>query len=95
MSFQLECPNCGLREVADFVFGGEVARRPTGSVTLRELSAYNYLRRNVAGVQREWWFHRSGCRAWFLAARDTRTNEVLWSALPELAPAGELGEDGR
>ena len=39
--------------------------------------AYNYFRRNVAGVQREWWFHRSGCGAWFLAERDTRTNEVL------------------
>jgi sarcosine oxidase delta subunit len=42
----------------------------------------------VAGVQREWWFHRSGCRAWFLAERDTRTNEVQWTALPADAPAG-------
>ena len=46
-----------------------------------------YFRRNVAGVQREWWYHRSGCRAWFLAERDTRTNEVLWTALPEQAPS--------
>ena len=36
----------------------------------------------VAGVQREWWNHRSGCRAWFIAERDTRTNEVLSVALP-------------
>ena len=28
-------------------------------------------------MQREWWYHRSGCRAWFIAERDTRTNEVL------------------
>ena len=49
----------------------------------RELNAYNYFRRNVAGVQREWWYHRSGCRAWFLAERDTTTNEVRWVGLPE------------
>ena len=36
-----------------------------------------YFRDNVAGVQREWWQHRAGCGEWFLAERDTRTNEVL------------------
>ena len=48
----------------------------------RELGAYNYFRDNVAGVQREWWFHRSGCGEWFLAERDTRTNAVLLTELP-------------
>ncbi len=38
---------------------------------------YLYFRRNVAGVQREWWFHRVGCERWFRAERDTRANEVL------------------
>jgi heterotetrameric sarcosine oxidase delta subunit len=83
VSFLLTCPNCGTREVTDFGFGGEVSRRPRERPTLRELGAYNYFRRNVAGVQREWWFHRSGCREWFLAERDTRTNDVHWTALPE------------
>jgi sarcosine oxidase subunit delta len=87
MSFLLACPNCGAREVTDFGYGGEVSRRPSGVATPRELNAYNYFRRNVAGVQREWWVHSSGCRAWFLAERDTRTNKVLWTALPERAPA--------
>lgn len=77
MSFLLACPHCGVREVTDFGFGGEVGSRPAGSPSRRELNAYNYFRRNVAGVQREWWYHRSGCRAWFVAERDTRTNEVL------------------
>ena len=45
--------------------------RPASRPDRRELNAYNYFRRNVAGVQREWWFHRSGCRAWFIAERDT------------------------
>jgi heterotetrameric sarcosine oxidase delta subunit len=87
MSFLLTCPHCGVREVADFAFGGEVGERPPQAPTLRELSRYNYFRRNVAGVQREWWYHRSGCRTWFQAERDTRTNVVLWVGLP-----GELGE---
>ena len=84
MSFLMTCPNCGVREVADFGFGGEVTPRPKQEpASLRELSTYNYFKRNAAGIQREWWVHRSGCRAWFLAERDTLTNEVQWSALPK------------
>jgi heterotetrameric sarcosine oxidase delta subunit len=87
MSFVLTCPHCGVREVADFAFGGEVTARPREHPSFRELNEYNYFRRNVAGVQREWWYHRSGCRTWFQAYRDTRTNEVLRVGLP-----GELGD---
>ena len=92
MSYLLTCPNCGVREVTDFGYGGEIAARPKSDPTWRELNTYNYFRRNVAGVQREWWFHRSGCRAWFVAERDTRTNEVHWTALPGDAPAPAAGE---
>ena len=83
MSFVLTCPNCGAREVTDFSFGGEISSRPKGRPSRRELNTYNYFRENVAGVQREWWFHRSGCRAWFHAERDTRTNDVLRTFLPK------------
>jgi heterotetrameric sarcosine oxidase delta subunit len=83
MSFLLRCPNCGEREVTDFSFGGEVVPRPTAKPSQRELNSYNYFRRNAAGVQREWWYHRSGCRAWFQADRDTTTNDVHWVGLPE------------
>ena len=60
-------------------FGGELNPRPKCAPSLRELSEYNYFRRNVAGVQQEWWLHRSGCGEWFIAERDTRTNEVHWT----------------
>ena len=73
----------------DFGYGGEISSRPTERPSLRELGEYNYFRRNRAGVQREWWFHRSGCRAWFIAERDTTTNEVLLTELP-----GSAGGDG-
>ena len=91
MSYLLTCPNCGIREVTDFAFGGEVSKRPSERPTFRELNTYTYIKRNVAGVQREWWNHRSGCRAWFLAERNTVTNEVLFTALPAELRAREAG----
>jgi heterotetrameric sarcosine oxidase delta subunit len=69
--------------VNEFTCAGEVTVRPEGSPSLRELCEYVYFRRNVAGVQREWWYHRFGCEVWFQAERDTRTNEVL---LTEVVP---------
>jgi len=86
MSFLLACPHCGLRDVNEFAYAGEVTERPRTSPTVHELSAYVYFRRNTAGVQREWWYHRFGCEAWFLAERDTRTNEVLTTELPRPQP---------
>jgi sarcosine oxidase delta subunit len=49
MSFVLTCPNCGAREVTDFGYGGEVTFRPRARPEARELNAYAYFRRNVAG----------------------------------------------
>jgi heterotetrameric sarcosine oxidase delta subunit len=86
MSFLLTCPHCGPRDVAEFHFQGEVTQRPSARPTLEELARYVYVRQNVAGVQREWWYHRHGCEAWFLADRDTRTNEVLSTELPSPSP---------
>jgi heterotetrameric sarcosine oxidase delta subunit len=92
MSFLLPCPNCGPRDVNEFSCAGEVTVRPKSSPTLRELTSYVYFRRNVAGVQREWWYHRLGCEIWFQAERDTRTNEVLLTEVVESAsPAGTAG----
>ena len=82
MSFLLPCPNCGPRDVNEFAYAGEVTHRPSEAPSQHELSAYVYFRRNVAGVQREWWYHRFGCELWFVAERDTRTNEVLRTELP-------------
>jgi len=82
VSFLLECPNCGLRDVNEFRFQGELTRRPGANATLRELTEYIYFRENVAGIQREWWYHRLGCGLWFIAERDTRSNTVLKVEIP-------------
>lgn len=86
MSFLIGCPLCGPRDVAEFRYGGEVQQRPAPDSSVSDWSAYLFERRNVAGVERAWWFHRSGCRRWFQAERDTRTNEVHrvgWRLGPE------------
>jgi len=77
VSFLIPCPNCGSRDVNEFAYGGEIAVRPEARRNVRELGSYLYFRRNVAGIQDEWWFHRLGCELWFQAERDTRSNEVL------------------
>jgi heterotetrameric sarcosine oxidase delta subunit len=82
MSFLLPCPSCGPRDVEEFRCAGEVTRRPKEKPLLRELTSYIYVRDNVAGVHREWWCHRDGCGQWFVAERDTRTNEVAGTSLP-------------
>ena len=86
MTFLLTCPHCGPRDVNEFGYAGEVTSRPKTTPTVAELADYVYFRRNVAGVQREWWHHRYGCEVWFLAERDTRTNEVQRVELPGPSP---------
>ncbi|MBI4530400.1 MAG: sarcosine oxidase subunit delta [Candidatus Latescibacteria bacterium] len=76
MSFTIQCPNCGPRSVYEFRFGGEVHGRPSQTAPSQEWAQYSYMRQNTAGPQREWWFHRFGCRKWFLVVRDATTNVV-------------------
>ena len=82
MSFLVRCPNCGDRSVYEFRFGGEVKTRPALDAPDGDWLAYRYHRANEAGVQKEWWFHRSGCKQWLQAVRNTVTNEVLETFLP-------------
>ena len=83
MSFQLRCPHCGNRSVYEFRFGGEVRERPVPEAPDQDWLLYTHTRVNQAGVQKEWWFHRSGCQQWLLALRNTVTNEVLQTSFPE------------
>ena len=82
MSFLLPCPNCGNRSVYEFRFGGEVKKPPSADASPSAWMDYRFNRVNVAGVQREWWFHRSGCRQWLQVVRNTISNEVLEAFLP-------------
>lgn len=83
MSFLIPCPQCGDRSAYEFRFGGEVRKRPTPQAPEPEWIQYVHHRNNTAGVHTEWWFHRSGCRQWIQAERNTVTNRVLRAFLPE------------
>lgn len=74
----LACPNCGPRNISEFRYGGGVRPRPhdPAALTDPEWTAWLYWRDNPAGRQTEWWYHRAGCGLWFLAIRDTRSNDV-------------------
>ncbi|VAW31978.1 hypothetical protein MNBD_CHLOROFLEXI01-4621 [hydrothermal vent metagenome] len=83
---QLNCPNCGSRNVSEYRFGGEYNPRPQQpmAVSQEEWTDYLFFKENKLGVQKEWWYHRAGCGSWFLAERHTKTNVVersyLWQA---------------
>ncbi|MCP4359048.1 MAG: sarcosine oxidase subunit delta [Chloroflexi bacterium] len=76
---QITCPNCGLRNVQEFRFGGEYNPRPKAPLVTADTdwTDYLYMRDNKVGTQKEWWYHRAGCGAWFLAERHTKTNEMV------------------
>ena len=76
MSFQIDCPNCGLRPVDEFRYGGPVQSRPDPSADDAVWTAYLYNKPNIRGLQTEWWYHRAACQSWFVAQRNTQTNSV-------------------
>jgi heterotetrameric sarcosine oxidase delta subunit len=74
---ELDCPNCGPRNVTEFHYVGERHTRPDPSTADPSTwRAYLYLRANPAGWTDETWLHRSGCRRYLVVERDTVTNEV-------------------
>lgn len=88
MSFLIPCPNCGPRAVEEFRFGGEMLSRPSPQASERDWASYFYSRRNLAGEQTEWWYHKFGCRRWLIAERDTVSNSVSASRWPQQRQAG-------
>lgn len=81
--FQIDCPNCGTRNVSEFRFGGEVRNQPENTDDTQAWADYLYTRTNTLGEQTEWWYHRMGCRRWFLARRHTMNNEVVDTFWPK------------
>ena len=84
MSFLIACPHCGPRPQPEFAYGGTAGPHQEAAM-LDPLSEDIYFDDNVAGEQLERWFHRFGCERWFVARRDTRTNEVseTWDGVQE------------
>ncbi|MEE9336281.1 MAG: sarcosine oxidase subunit delta [Granulosicoccaceae bacterium] len=87
--FQIKCPYCGNREMTEYTYGGEAnLSRPTRleSEDSLALTSYLFSRTNKRGIHLERWFHVFGCRKWFNVARNTITNEIVETYLPNEQP---------
>ena len=83
----LNCPLNGPRNISEFLWGGEVKPMPDpASATDRAWADYVFMENNAAGVVREWWCHLA-TSFWFVAERNTVTDEIV-----RTYPAGALFE---
>lgn len=81
----MPCPLNGLRNISEFICGGEIKSMPdpiTGNNL--EWAEYLFIENNTKGVVREWWMHVP-TSYWFIAERDTETEEII-----KTYPASEL-----
>lgn len=73
---QMRCPQNGLRDLAEFVYGGEVYVPLDPAASDASWTAYLFAKRNCMGHVHEWWCHQPS-NYWFIAERDTTTGAVL------------------
>ncbi|HWU34925.1 MAG TPA: sarcosine oxidase subunit delta [Methylovorus sp.] len=72
----LTCPVNGTRPLSEFVFGGELRAMPDpAAVSDSAWAAYVYNRIGAPGLKKEWWYH-SPSGTWFVAERNTLTDQV-------------------
>lgn len=77
----LNCPMNGSRPIGEFIYGGEYRDMPNpDSSTDLEWASYVHYRDNAPGVKKEWWFH-SPSGTWFIAERNTLSDEVMCTYL--------------
>ena len=78
MALIIPCPHCGPRPYTEFWCSGELpdGDPPAEPGDLEADYARVWLRRNVAGEQRERWYHHAGCRRWCTLIRHTVTNAI-------------------
>ncbi|WP_322866541.1 sarcosine oxidase subunit delta [Aquicoccus sp. G2-2] len=89
---RIPCPVCGTRDRREFTYQGAalMLHRPDPEAGFGEWDDYLHNRDNPAGPTRELWYHESGCTAWLVVERDTRSHEILSVEL-----ARDVAEGGR
>jgi methylglutamate dehydrogenase subunit B len=81
---RIPCPWCGLRDEAEFAYGGDATvSRPAPEAPLDAFHDYVYTRANPRGWHLEWWQHVAGCRQWLKLVRHTLSHEIGASARPD------------
>jgi len=76
---RIPCPFCGERDHHEFGYGGDasIERPALDDRSMDKWYRYVFVRENPKGRHRELWQHVSGCRAWLVVERDTRTHEIF------------------
>ena len=73
----MPCPVHGERNIAEFLCKGPVLSMPSSTHGSKQLWArYLFLAENKAGIVDEWWLHTPSSM-WFVARRDTTSDEIL------------------
>jgi sarcosine oxidase, subunit delta len=73
----MTCPLNGPRNISEFVWGGDVKPAPDpATCSDGEWAEYLFLEDNIAGEVAEWWLHAPS-NYWFVARRNTLTDEIL------------------
>ena len=73
----MTCPINGARPVTEFVYGGEVRPMPDPqAVDDATWAEYVFNRNGAPGIKQEWWCHTPS-NTWFIAERNTLSDEVL------------------
>lgn len=73
----LSCPINGVRPVSEFAYGGEVRDMPSPeSASDAQWADYVFNRSGAGGIKKEWWCHTPS-NVWFIAERNSLTDEVL------------------
>jgi sarcosine oxidase subunit delta len=77
----IDHPLLGPRDISEFIYLGDASllNRPKWDAEDAEPSFYEYLylRKNVAGIHKELWFHQQGDRSWLVISRNTLTHEII------------------
>ena len=73
----MPCPLNGPRNISEFACFGEVAEMPEPNrASDEDWADFIWMANNTAGVVREWWCHVP-TNYWFIAERDTVSDEIL------------------
>lgn len=72
---QFEIPGVGLRNVSEFIWGGEVTEPCAEAVDDRTWAASLWNRENARGEVQEWWFHVP-THLWIIITRNTDTDQA-------------------
>ncbi|MDA0223173.1 MAG: sarcosine oxidase subunit delta [Rhodobacterales bacterium] len=87
---RINCPICGERDSREFHYRGsaKLLDRPAPDAGAEAFYDYVYIRENPTGLNRELWFHDSGCRSWIVAERNVTTHEFFKTELAVDAKRG-------